>query len=98
MLAGVTAQPGIFALGTPEHCYLELDLAPGAAPVDLVRALAGLTEPLSTVGGVNCVVGVRPSLWRTVAPSDTPADAADWTDDLVGPDGFTMPATPHDAW
>lgn len=61
-------------------------------------ALAGLTDPLTTVGGVNCVVGVRPSLWRGVAPDDTPADAADWTDDLVGPDGFTMPATPHDAW
>jgi putative iron-dependent peroxidase len=98
MLARVTSQPGIFALGTPEHCYLELDLAPGAAPADLVRALAGLTEPLSTVGGVNCVVGIRPSLWRELAPAETPADAADWTEDVVGPDGFTMPATPHDAW
>jgi porphyrinogen peroxidase len=98
MLAPVTAQPGIFALGTPEHCYLELDLVPGAAAAELVRALAGLTDPLTTVGGVNCVVGVRPSLWREVAPDDTPADAADWTEDLVGPDGFTMPATPHDAW
>jgi putative iron-dependent peroxidase len=94
----VTAQPGIFALGTPEHCYLELDLAPDAAPGDLVRALAGLTEPLSTVGGVNLVVGFRAGLWREMAPDDTPADAADWTDDLVGPDGFVMPATPHDAW
>ncbi|MDT4911459.1 MAG: porphyrinogen peroxidase [Pseudonocardiales bacterium] len=98
MLVCVTAQPGIFALGTPEHCYLELDLSPAAAPVDLVRALAGVPGPLSTVAGVNCVVGLRPSLWRGIAPDDTPADAADWTDDLVGPDGFTMPATPHDAW
>jgi porphyrinogen peroxidase len=98
MLTGVTAQPGIFALGTPEHCYLELDLVPGAQPAALVRALAGLNEPLSTVGGVNCVVGVRPSLWRALVPADTPADATDWVDDVVGPDGFTMPATPHDAW
>jgi putative iron-dependent peroxidase len=98
MLARVTAQPGIFALGTPEHCYLELDLIPGAGAADLVRALAGLTDPLTTVGGVNCVVGVRPTLWREVAPDDTPADAADWTDDLAGPEGLTMPATPHDAW
>jgi porphyrinogen peroxidase len=94
----VTAQPGIFALGTSEHCYLELDLAAAATATDLVRTLAGLTEPLSTVGGVNLVVGVRPALWRELAPADTPADAADWAEDLVGPDGFTMPATPHDAW
>jgi porphyrinogen peroxidase len=94
----VTAQPGIFALGTSEHCYLELDLAPDAAPETLVTRLAGLTGPLSTVGGVNLVVGFRPDLWRALAPDATPADAADWTDDLVGPDGFTMPATQHDAW
>src|SRR5206468_4324892 len=24
--------------------------------------------------------------------------AHDWTDDMVGPDGFTMPATQHDLW
>jgi putative iron-dependent peroxidase len=94
----VTAQPGIFALGTPEHCYLELDLNADATPADLVRALAGLTDPLSTVGGVNLVLGLRPGLWRELAPGDAPADAADWTDDLVGPDGFVMPATQHDAW
>jgi putative iron-dependent peroxidase len=94
----VTSQPGIFALGTPEHCYLELDLKPGADPVELVRRLAGLAEPLSTTGGVNVVMGFRPSLWRSIAPGETPTDAQDWTEDLVGPDGFTMPATPHDAW
>jgi putative iron-dependent peroxidase len=94
----VTSQPGIFALGTPEHCYLELDLAPGVAPEELVRRLAGLDQPLSTVGGVNLVVGFRPSLWRALVPDETPTDAEDWTGDLVGPDGFTMPATQHDAW
>jgi putative iron-dependent peroxidase len=94
----VTSQPGIFALGTPEHCFVELDRRPGTAPVELVRSLAGLDDPLSTTGGVNVVIGLRPSLWRELASDDTPADAADWTADLVGPDGFTMPATPHDAW
>ncbi len=94
----MTAQPGIFALGTPEHCYLEFDLRPGAEPGRLVESLAGLADPLSTVGGVNVVIGVRPSLWRGLAPADTPLDAEDWTDPIVGPDGFVMPATPHDAW
>lgn len=98
MLSTVTAQPGIFALGTAEHCYLEFRLQDGASPADLGRRLAGLTEPLTTVGGVNVVVGVRPALWRGLAPDATPPDAADFDRDLVGPDGFVMPATQHDAW
>jgi putative iron-dependent peroxidase len=94
----VTSQPGIFALGTPEHCYLELDLRPAASTAELVTRLAGAAGLLSTTGGVNVVLGIRPSLWRDLAPHETPEDAADWTEDLVGPDGFTMPATQHDAW
>jgi putative iron-dependent peroxidase len=94
----VTAQPGIFALGTPEHCYLELDLEPDRTGEDLVRAVAGLTGPLSSVGGVNVVVGFRPELWAEVSPADAPADAASWTEDLVGAGGYRMPATQHDAW
>jgi putative iron-dependent peroxidase len=98
-VAGVTTtQPGIFALGTPEHCYLELDLESGARPGDLVRAVAGLTGPLSSTGGVNLVVGFRPELWAEVAPADAPADAAGWTEDLVGAGRYRMPATQHDAW
>jgi porphyrinogen peroxidase len=98
MLCVVTTQPGIFALGTPEHCYLELDLRSGRSAAELVGRLAGLSDPLSTTGGVNVVIGLRPSLWRDLAPEDTPDDAADWLDDLAGPDGFTLPATQHDAW
>jgi putative iron-dependent peroxidase len=94
----VTPQPGIFALGTPEHCYLELDLRPDATPEDLVRALAGLAGPLSTTGGVNLVTGLRPELWAGLSPGDAPAGAAGWADDVVGSGGFTLPATQHDAW
>jgi porphyrinogen peroxidase len=95
----VSAQPGIFALGTSEHSYLELDLRPGASPADLVRAAASLVGPLSTTGGVNLVVGFRPEHWAQVArPDEVPASARSWGEDLVGPDGFTMPATQHDAW
>jgi porphyrinogen peroxidase len=91
-------QPGIFALGTPEHCFLELDLLAGRTGEELVRAVAGLTGPLSTVGGVNVVVGFRPEVWAQVSPLDAPAGVAGWTEDLVGPDGYRMPATQHDAW
>ena len=65
----MTAQPGIFALGTSEHCYLELRLAPEADPARLVAAVASHTESLSTTGGVNVVVGVRPELWPGLARS-----------------------------
>ncbi|WP_029431506.1 Dyp-type peroxidase [Blastococcus sp. URHD0036] len=94
----MTSQPGIFALGTPEHCYLELDLAPGTAPDALVRAVVGVSGPLSTVGGVNLVVAFRPELWEQVAPGDGPPDAAGFAEPITGPGGFTMPATQHDAW
>jgi putative iron-dependent peroxidase len=94
----VTAQPGIFALATPEHCYLELDLSSGATPAELVRALAAATVSLPTTSGVNVVVGFRPALWASLAPADAPSDAEDWTEDLVGAGGYRMPASPHDAW
>jgi putative iron-dependent peroxidase len=94
----VTTQPGIFALGTPEHCYLELDLEPGRTAGELVRGVAGLIGPLSSLGGVNVVVGFRPELWAAVAPADAPADAAGFTEDIRGAGGYRMPATQHDAW
>src|ERR1700742_3591265 len=87
------AQHGIFALGTPEHCFVELDLRSGADPAELVRAAAGLTGPLSTIGGVNVVVGFRPELWARVAPQHAPEGVTGFNEDLTGPDGFTMPAT-----
>ncbi|HVH23110.1 MAG TPA: peroxidase [Pseudonocardia sp.] len=95
----MTAQPGVFALGAPEHSYLEFDLRPGAWPIDLVAAAAGLVEPLSTTGGVNLVIGFRPELWADVADTDdVPDGVRGWTDPLIGPDGWTMPGTQHDAW
>jgi len=94
----MTPQPGIFALGTAAQCYLELDLLPGADPVALVRALANFDEPSATLGGANVVIGLRPSLWAAIAPDDAPGDVADFAAPIVGPDGFTMPATQRDAW
>jgi porphyrinogen peroxidase len=91
-----TPQGGIFALGTASHAYLEFDAVPGRA-ADLVSAIAALREPRTTMGGVNLVVGFRPSLWAEVVPGDAQAGVSDFERDLVGPDGFVMPATQHDA-
>jgi putative iron-dependent peroxidase len=88
-------QSGIFALGTASHAYLEFD-ARGPAR-EFVTAIASLREPRTTMGGVNLVAGFRPELWREVAPDEAPADVAGFDRDLVGVDGFTMPATQHDA-
>src|SRR5437762_13649785 len=92
-----TPQGGIFALGTSSHAYLEFDLQEGAAERALASALAGLREPRTTMGGVNLVMGFRPTLWRALQPEATPEALEDFDRDVVGLDGFTMPATQHDA-
>jgi len=91
------AQPGIFALGTASHAYLEFDGLPGVAGGDLVTTIASLREPRTTMGGVNLVAGFRPELWREVRPGDAPTSLAGFDADVTGPDGFSMPATQHDA-
>jgi putative iron-dependent peroxidase len=48
------------------------------------------------MGGVNLVAGFRPELWRIVAPGDA-SEVEGFGRDLVGPDGYIMPATQHDA-
>ena len=49
------------------------------------------------MGGVNLVTGFRPELWREVAPADAPAGLEGFNEDLIGADGFVMPALQHDA-
>jgi putative iron-dependent peroxidase len=92
-----TAQGGLFALGTASHAYLEFDAADGRGPKELVPAIASLREPRTTMGGVNLVAGFRPETWRAVVPDDAPADLAGFNEAIAGVDGFSMPATQHDA-
>src|SRR5919108_6039404 len=89
-------QPGIFALGTPSHASLEFDALDGARAA-VVRTIASMREPRTTMEGVNLVAGFRPELWRDVAPDDAPAGLEGFNADVVGVDGFAMPATQHDA-
>lgn len=91
-------QPGIFALGIPEHCYIEFDLRPGADGADLIRRLAALSGPETTVGGLSVVVGFRPELWASLAPAGFgPAPRARSFEAVRGTE-VTFPATQHDAW
>jgi porphyrinogen peroxidase len=90
-------QAGIFALGTSSHAYLEFDLRDATRGVDLVRAVCALREPRTTTGGINLVAGFRPELWRAVAPDGCPPELTGFNDAIVGVDGYTMPATQHDA-
>src|SRR5262249_28431922 len=90
-------QGGIFALGTASHAYLEFDAVTSHRPADLVAAVASLREPRTTMGGVNLVAGYRPELWRAVVPHDAPAERTRFDQDVVGIEGFAMPATQHDA-
>lgn len=92
-----TPQSGIFALGTASYAYLELDLKSNATAHDLVTLMANLREPRMTVGGINLVSGFRPELWRSLVPNDTPPDLTGFNQPVRGPDGYTMPATQHDA-
>jgi putative iron-dependent peroxidase len=90
-------QSGIFALGTASHAYLELDAVRRGAAHELVAAVASLREPRTTMGGVNLVAGFRPEIWREVVPDDAPAELEGFNRDLIGPDGYMMPATQRDA-
>jgi putative iron-dependent peroxidase len=92
-----TPQSGIFALGTASHAYLELDAHRPWTGSDLVRAVAALREPRTTMGGINLVAGFRPELWREVAPDDIPDGVTGFLEDMVGVEDYTLPATQHDA-
>lgn len=90
-------QSGILALGTAAHEYLEFDSRSDDAGPALVDAVAALREPRTTMGGVNLVAGFRPELWGRVVADGAPGDVVGFNQDLVGIDGFVMPATQHDA-
>jgi putative iron-dependent peroxidase len=90
-------QPGIFALGTASHAYLEYDLAPGASGSELISVVANMREPRTTIGGVNLVCGFRPELWAATFPDEAPAGTHGFNEAVVGPEDVVFPATQHDA-
>src|SRR5438105_14921497 len=91
-----TPQSGIFSLGTTSHAFLEFDLNEGGDARELASAVADLREPRTTIGGMNLVAGFRPELWLRLSPDETPPGCAGFNQDLVGADGYVMPATQPD--
>jgi putative iron-dependent peroxidase len=89
-------QPGIFALGTASHVYLEYDLRADASGSELISVVASMREPRTTIGGVNLVCGFRPELWASAVPDAAPAGVHGFNDPVEG-DGVVFPATQHDA-
>ncbi|HWE54047.1 MAG TPA: Dyp-type peroxidase [Acidimicrobiales bacterium] len=89
-------QPGIFSLGTPEHCYLEFDLKTGTGAAQLISVLAGLIGPETTVRGLSLVVGFRPELWGNAAPEAARSHVRSF--EAIAGAGIDFPATQHDAW
>jgi porphyrinogen peroxidase len=94
----ITGQVGIFALGDAAHGFFEFELLAGKDPTELASAIESVREPRSTVGGVNRVIGFRPSLWRKLAPQDAPSNVDDFDREIRGPGGYVMPATQADVW
>jgi porphyrinogen peroxidase len=91
-------QIGIFSLGDPAHTYLEFRAKADVPAAGLVRAVAAIHEPHTTVGGVNLVIGFRPEIWRDASPGDAPAEVRSFERPIVGVEGFSMPATQADLW
>ena len=93
-----TAQPGIFALGTASHAYLELDVRRRASTGRELVARGRLAPRAADDDGRRQPRRRVPA--GAVARGDAgrrPGRASGFDDDVVGPDGFTMPATQHDA-
>lgn len=51
-----------------------------------------------TGGTANVVVGFRPEFWRAVLPGGVPDNMGSFSEDLVGANGKSVPATQHDLW
>ncbi|OKL46613.1 hypothetical protein BSR29_07270 [Boudabousia liubingyangii] len=90
-------QSGVLAIGTPRNSYLEYDLTEAgkkdrlSAVMTALEAVGGTTP----IAGAQVVIGFRPELWARLG---RPAikGLTGYNQDIVGPDGFTMPATQHD--
>lgn len=94
----MTYQTGITALGTATHSYFELQISGEVSDSVAVTKLINACN-LSYVQSTNIVIGFAPSLWERVAPAEhVPANVHDFSESIVGPDGYKVPATQVDAW
>ena len=88
-------QPGIFAVGTRSHVHLEFDLIGDATGLD--AAMTSIQDAVTTIAGVNLVIGYGRTAWAQLSPENVPDDLIQF-EPITGPDGFTHPAVQHDVW
>jgi putative iron-dependent peroxidase len=92
----ITPQNGIFAQGTHNHYFLELDISPEYSAQDALWSLRALRAPDVSAGGVNFVIAFGRNFWRSIAPDDSPDDLGD-ARELPLPTGIKLPGQ-HDVW
>jgi porphyrinogen peroxidase len=75
---------------------LEFDLLDSKKCKEFACTISAIREPRTTTGGVNFVIGLRPELWRNIAPDDAPPGVEGFNNKIQGTEGFVMPSTQHD--
>ncbi|MDO4412614.1 Dyp-type peroxidase [Cutibacterium sp.] len=91
-----TVQPGILALGSSHHSYLMWDLVDGVDERQAVQRLLEVAAAAGSPASTLVVVGFRPELWDRLGEQGIDG-LTGFNEPVVGDDGFTMPATQHDA-
>ena len=86
-------QPGIFARGSRAHQHLYLTVTDQAG---LHEAVCSTLELVTSVRGVNVVVGLRPSIAHALYAESTEAGLDDFVP--MSANGVTIPAEQHDMW
>ena len=92
-----TPQSGIFALGTASHAYLEFDAREPARRATSSGDRARCASRARRWAASTSSPASGPSSGARSCPTTRRRDVEGFNADLVGPDGYTMPATQHDA-
>ena len=90
-------QGGIFALGTASHAYFEFSLRDNSSGAELVRAISGCASRGRRWAASISSARVQAGALAEVSGGELPTSLGGFDEDLVGIDGFVMPATQHDA-
>ncbi len=78
--------------------FLEFRIQKKADPRDAVEAICNIEEIHSSIAGINCAIGIRPTIWRTLAPNGIPQVMFDFTSSVNADDCFVILATQRDIW
>lgn len=89
----MTQQPGIFALGSRSHQHLYFTVTDEGGIRDALTSMFG---SVTSVRGVNVVVGLRPDLARRLDPEIVSSGLGDF--EAMNANGVSLPAEQYDLW